>query len=43
MFGFYNFVGSRLVREADAGGGGGVYHDGHPWNESAFVPMHEGG
>uniref|UniRef100_A0A7S3Y2S7 Uncharacterized protein n=1 Tax=Heterosigma akashiwo TaxID=2829 RepID=A0A7S3Y2S7_HETAK len=36
MIGFYLMSGDRPNRE-----GGGVYHEGKLWTESAFVPMHQ--
>jgi len=36
MIGFYVMQGDRPNRE-----GGGVYHEGRLWTESAFVPMHQ--
>eukprot|EP00753_Platysulcus_tardus_P008548 PLAT16095.1.p1 GENE.PLAT16095.1~~PLAT16095.1.p1 ORF type:complete len:894 (-),score=525.29 PLAT16095.1:252-2933(-) len=35
MIGFYIFPGTKISRDA-----GGIYHEGKPWNESTFVPMH---
>eukprot|EP01029_Cantina_marsupialis_P002109 TRINITY_DN11923_c0_g1_i1.p1 TRINITY_DN11923_c0_g1~~TRINITY_DN11923_c0_g1_i1.p1 ORF type:complete len:880 (-),score=260.12 TRINITY_DN11923_c0_g1_i1:119-2758(-) len=36
MIGFYIVPGTRVARNA-----GGIFFEGRPWNESAFVPMNE--
>ncbi|GMI02847.1 hypothetical protein TrLO_g14068 [Triparma laevis f. longispina] len=35
MMGFYIMLGDKPNRDM-----GNIYHDGKPWNESAFVPLH---
>lgn len=35
MIGFYLVPGTRVTRHA-----GRIFHEGAPWNETPFVPMH---